>query len=734
MQTLKSRIVATAVALSAFISSAIAQDSLAGKTVQLPLDEFSLVSKPRIDWFHSQLDQAKTDGAVAIILDINCSGGLAWETRTLIKKLTTLGIPTVAHLTGDAAGPAALIALACDTIEFSAGATLGGKITDIEWRGPTTNLPDKLVDKTWDDVITDILTEFQPKALDENIIRGFIDQTPEISIGGEIVDGRSDYTRLTLVEAAQVIPFAKEATAREATTLSFTQNDLTAETETTIEDSDPTEKPDPSDLPQTPREPKFGETKLESYKDKIVILEVGDDTLIRSTKFEFMQRVLEKANTDGAEAVILDINSPGGLAFDTIDIMMDGLAKVDIPIIAFVNPKAGSAAALIAVATDTIYMNRPGTIGAAGVILGTGQDLPKTLSEKVTRTIMAAARGTANGKGHSADVAMAFIDPEIEVIRNLPTVTDEGSLNLFSQQVINPKGEMLVLDADQAIQYFDGKPILAKGIATNIDDVIAKEGLKGDKIDAIPLGFESVADWIVKLSPLLMMLGIAGVYTEMKTPGFGIPGAIAIVSFSLFFFGHSLAGKLAGFELFGVLILGLVFIALEIFVFPGVIVFGLLGTLMLVGSLIFAMVDKYDFQFDRGGTGSGSGSGNEGFTFSKLLDALETPLFNMTLAAAGTVILVILVVRYLPESRAMKWLILDTPQSTGAAIASSDLGTSLVSIQGESTTDLRPSGKGKFTDHGILDIITAGEFIPKGTPITITQHNGSNIVVEKLVS
>lgn len=723
---MKTRIVATLVALLFTTFSQLdAQDtSFAGKTVRLPISEFSLVSQPRLIWLHDQIEKAKADGAAALVLEIDCAGGLAWETRGLVRQLTSLGVPTIAEIKGQAAGPAAFIALACDTISLSPGKKLGGKIAEIAWRGPVSNLPQKLVDKEWDDALPEILIALAPKALDENILRGFVDTEPEITIDGELIDGSSDYTVLTLAEAQKVIPFIKAnaQSAAPAVSPEFTVDDSIASIEaespapvTTEEEEEDAEI----------EEEKFGQTKLESYKDKIVIIEVGDETLARPTKFEFMQRVIKKASADGAEAIILDMDTPGGLAWNTVDIMMDAFARVEVPTYTFINTKAMSAGSLIAVATDTVYIHRPGTVGAAGVVSSAG-DLPETMKEKYTRFVMAAARGTAHGKGHAKDVAMAFIDPEIEVTRDLPTVSTNGSLNLFIRKVICPKGEMLVLDADQAVERFDGMPVLAKDFAKSVDDIIEKEGLKGEKIIARPMGFESVADWIVKLAPFLMLLGLAGAYMEMKTPGFGVPGTISLICFGLFFFGHSLAGKLAGFELFGLLLIGIIFIALEIFVFPGLFIFGAIGTLMVVVSLIFAMADKYDFQFEKSPDGSG------GFSFGALINALETPILNMAIAAAGAMILGVILLRYLPESKAMKWMILETPASSGSAIPQSGATSSLVGESGEAITDLRPAGKGNVSSNGVLDLITSGEFIAKGSRIRVTEHLGSRIVVEKI--
>ena len=102
----------------------------------------------------------------------------------------------------------------------------------------------------------------------------------------------------------------------------------------------------------------------------------------------------------------------------------------------------------------------------------------------------------------------------------------------------------------------------------------------------------------MKLAPWLLLFGIAGAYMELKAPGFGLPGFVSLISFALIFFGHNVAGYLAGYEIVGVFILGLVLLILEFFVFPGLIVLGLLGAILVIGSLIYTMVDPLDLDWN----------------------------------------------------------------------------------------------------------------------------------------
>jgi len=90
----------------------------------------------------------------------------------------------------------------------------------------------------------------------------------------------------------------------------------------------------------------------ESYKDQVVVISVGETDLSNKQAFKFWRRTLERVNDEGAKAVIFQLDTPGGLAFDTLEIMVNELRDLKVPSYAFVDKKAISAGALISVATD----------------------------------------------------------------------------------------------------------------------------------------------------------------------------------------------------------------------------------------------------------------------------------------------------------------------------------------------------------------------------------------------
>ena len=708
--------------------------SLAGKVVVLQVSEFSLVEAAQIGHLRTQLARAGADGAAAVILEIDCPGGFAIAARRVVEELGKISTTaTYALIAGEANAGAALVALAADRIYFLPGGRMGSsQAQPIDWRGRKDALPDRLVDKTYADYAETIRSVVVAKGKDGKLVDGFIDPEVEVKIDGEVFSEQDDVLiigsdspissgtvdsvdallekigtpgevlRLGYTPAPPLPPAAVEAEAAPAATPAAIEPDATA-----TEDGS-----------------NFGATREESYAGKVVVIEVGKESLIRKTKFEFMRRILDRASDQGAEAVIFDMHTPGGYLWETRDLMTD-LQDVKIPTYTFVNPEASSAGSMIAIATDRIYMHEPSTIGAAAIVTG-GQGLDGTMKEKVEQTFIDSVAEIAKSKGRDPELCMAFVKLELEYTASIPVIEADGSLG--SRNVLYVKnGDLLSLNSIEAMEMVDGKPLFADGLAQTIEELVEKEGLKGDIVRAEPFGFEAVADWIVKIAPFLLLLAMAGAYIEINSPGFGAPGILALLFFALFFFGHQVAGKLAGYEVIGIFVLGILMLVVEFFILPGAMVFGAIGILMIVGSLLFAMIDKFDF----------SNIGGE-FNLDRFFSGLSTPISNLIIALAGAAILVALLMRYLPELPLMKKRMLVGVSSgrSGRTLSSVSGGkvsteSGLVGMEGIAHCDLRPVGKGLFGER-ILDITTEAEFVPEGTRVRIVKEEGSRIIVERI--
>ncbi|MDB4456048.1 hypothetical protein N9158_01965, partial [bacterium] len=118
----------------------------------------------------------------------------------------------------------------------------------------------------------------------------------------------------------------------------------------------------------------LGKSVEGSYAGKVVVIEVGEDDLINGQSFKFWERTLDRIEEEKAKAVIFHLDTPGGLAFATHE-LMSKIAKLSMPTISYIDPMAMSAGAMIAVSTDRIYMAPGSTVGSAAVVSGSGAEI-----------------------------------------------------------------------------------------------------------------------------------------------------------------------------------------------------------------------------------------------------------------------------------------------------------------------------------------------------------------------
>ena len=436
------------------------------------------------------------------------------------------------------------------------------------------------------------------------------------------------------------------------------------------------------------------------HKGDVVVVPVHGE--VAPSLLTFLRRAVKTAENNDASAIVFDVNTYGG-RLDTATDIINVLNQIKIPTYAFINTNAGSAGALIVIATKRIYMAPVSAIGAAAPILSTGEDLPATAKEKTISYWSALVRGSAIKNGHNPDLAEAFMNKEKEV--------------KIGDRVVHPKGAVLTLNAQEATEKINAKPLLADGVADSITDLTRKAGLTGNITRIEPTGFEQLAFWITELAPLLLLGGILGAYLEFKIPGATWPGVKSAICFALFFLGHYLAG-LAGWEVVALFTLGILLVLIEILFFAhSTIIFGLLGVFLIIASLLWAMIDRYPQQ-----------------PFLPTGKMLAVPLLNMFIALVGALILIALLARYLPRTSLYRRfaLIDSSPPGPSLAGAPRHFVTALSlapGMQGTAITVLRPSGKARFAEH-VVDVVTEGEFIARETPVTVIQSDGMRVVVK----
>jgi membrane-bound serine protease (ClpP class) len=205
------------------------------------------------------------------------------------------------------------------------------------------------------------------------------------------------------------------------------------------------------------------------------------------------------------------------------------------------------------------------------------------------------------------------------------------------------------------------------------------------------------------ISGVLIILGVIGLYIEAKTPGFGFAGGLGIAALALFFVGHVGIGD-SNWVPALIFIIGVILLALEIFVVPGFGITGISGIIAIFASLLLA------------------------FGWDNLELAVNTVGISMIVA---TIIILILTIYILPKSTVFKKITLNTSHSNEDGFSShAEPDEDLIGRKGIVHTTLRPTGLAIIDDKR-LDVMTEGDFIEKGEKIKIIRINGMQIVVEK---
>lgn len=452
----------------------------------------------------------------------------------------------------------------------------------------------------------------------------------------------------------------------------------------------------------------LGKSEEASYAGKVVVIEVGERDLINKQAFRFFRRTLERVEQEGAKAVVFELDTPGGMAMETTDLMMNDLSQLSVPSYAFVNVEASSAGAFIAVATDTIYMAPLSTIGSAAVVNGTGQKIEETMRAKIEGHLGSVVRNVVEKKGHNYAVVEAMM-----------LVEKEAS---FGEIISVSEKELLNLTAVEATSEFEGKPLLAKGIAESLEDLLAQEGLADTEVVVAEMtGFERFAYWIGGAGGILILVGLGAGYLEMKTPGFGLGALVAIIAFSLFFFGNYVAGNLAGYETAAIFVVGVIFILLDIFLFPGTFIMGITGVFMVLGSLLFSMIDRFTWQDWKADEVS-----------VDFWAVFAGPATALSIGLLGSIALFAFLMRYVPNLPFLTRYFLPETVEGGSGVLENEPGhQSMVGWTGVAETDLRPSGKAIF-DQKEWDVTAESSFVKAGTDLRIVSEDGMRVVVKAI--
>jgi len=404
----------------------------------------------------------------------------------------------------------------------------------------------------------------------------------------------------------------------------------------------------------------------------------------------FVQRVLHEASDAGASAVVLEINTFGGRVDAAVQIR-DALLNARVRTIAFVNKRAISAGALIALAAENLVMAGGGTIGAATPVqLGQPGAAAQPVEEKTVSYVRKEFRATAESRKRPPLLAEAMVDADVQI----PGVIE--------------KGKLLTLTTEEALKHK-----LADFRADSIESALENLGIRGAELRrALPNWAEHLVRFLTHpvVSSLLMTVGMLGIIVGVRTGGFGIAGGAGVASLALFFWGHWLV-QLAGWEELLLAGIGVILLAAEIFVIPGFGIAGVLGIIAILAGLILSLV----------GTGD---------TSQAVLMVAGRVVFSLLFALLAS----LLVLRFLPRLPFGRRLILEAglPSDVGYASAP-DSDRRWLGKRGRASSPLRPAGIAEIEGERV-DVVSEGELIDAGQIVEVTRVDGNRIVVRQVTN
>lgn len=436
----------------------------------------------------------------------------------------------------------------------------------------------------------------------------------------------------------------------------------------------------------------------------------------------FIKRSVESVPVRENTVIVLDLDTFGGRVDSAFQIVETMTGIQGIPTLAYVRKKAISAGALIALSCDRLTMHPHTTIGDCAPIM-LSQDGPQMLGEKFQSPLRAQFRSLAKKNGYDENLAEAMVSLDLEIFRldldgktmymeatDYNDLTDAEKAKVTNKKTVVKKGELLTMDDKEAQEL--GFSIAS---APTLEEALEKAGYSGYTVVSLKKNWtESFLSIVIALSPILMMIGLAAVYTELKAPGFGAPGAVGIICLSLAF-GSQYAVGMANYTELMILLLGLVLLGLEVFVIPGFGIAGIAGFFFILVALVLSLQDFVLPQPSMPWQGK-----------------LFTKNIILVLGSYGVAMMLGLAIfRYvLPRfSKGPQgpYLFSDLQESHAD---SGETQKVKKGDEGLALSYLRPSGKMKIGDE-IVDVITEAEFIESGSAIVVRRIDGNRIIVSR---
>jgi membrane-bound serine protease (ClpP class) len=479
-----------------------------------------------------------------------------------------------------------------------------------------------------------------------------------------------------------------------------------------------------------------------------------------------LRRRIEEARAAGATLVVFELNTPGGLAASGLDIADLFKNTEDLYTVAWVNTQAYSAGSLIAVACDEIVMTPGSHLGDCGVILGgpTGPEaVPEELRAKAESPILEQFRDSAARHGYDPLLAEGFVLKELVIywIEHIATgerrfVLEKDKERLVApgkdaipaspadpdaaepiyewklvesyrdpitgrdvpvSQPIKPSTELLTLSQSRAYAFG-----FCRDIVRNVDEIREVYGVSGEVIRLESTWSERFTGWLTSMPVRMFLLVIIllGAYVEFNTPGVGVPGLVALIALAIFVGAPYLSGLANVWEIV-LIVLGVILLAVEIFVLPGFGISGILGILCLLVGLLSTFIPEdptqpFPIYWPR---------------VEQAVDGLKMGIVTLAVGVVGSGIAMVIFSRLAPRA---KWLHAMIPPNPEPVVVTPDdpyQGYARVGDIGIVETLLRPAGKARFGPQ-LVDVVSEGEFIEPPADVEVIERRGNRVVVRRV--
>ena len=405
------------------------------------------------------------------------------------------------------------------------------------------------------------------------------------------------------------------------------------------------------------------------------------DTEIGLGLAPYISRVISEAEQNNADAIIFKINTFGGRV-DAATQIKDAILSSKVLTIAFINNRAISAGALIALSCNKIVMVPGSSIGAATVVDETGQKV----GEKYQSYMRSEMRSTAEKNGRRTDIAEGMVDERVVV---------EG---------LSDSTTLITLTSEEAHKY-----LIADTVLTSFNELLSAFDLKNAEEVSITSNWaEDVVKFLNNpiISSILIMIGFFGLMAEIKTPGWGVAGTTGLIALTLFF-GSSYILQLASILEILLFVVGLVLLLAEIFVIPGFGIAGISGIILIFASIFLSLL------------------GSEPFID---MHAISIAIIQLSGAMLFALVGMFFLVKYLPKSTAFNKLVLSESEKAEHGFVSYPSEKDLVGKLGIAFTTLRPGGTAVIDDRRI-DVVADSEYIDKDVKIKVLRVEGIKVVV-----